>query len=319
MKNLINLIYYIIFSKNIIVIRSPLQLINFYEFENIKKSLVNSKYPILFVFLNNHEFKQAINTKNFLKFKRKIIFISSRQIKFLIFLKNIKRFIAGKYKICISGNMHNDQFQKGFLKNSERQFVLDDGGSTLIIKKKSFRNYKDLKLFTIYKNNNLPKKYIIENNYDYLKKKIKKKGFKYNNDVHLVSSKIHSYLKGQSKIEYFNKIRKLKKLYPKKKIYYISHRKENLKDLPKNLNLKIIKLSVPLEVYYLKIKILPYLVITNYSSAAFVLSKVLRSNLRIVNFSSDLKLLTSRKKELISNFLIYRKIYKQFNIAQIRI
>ena len=319
MKNLISLIYYIIFNQNIILIRSPLQLINFYEFEHSKEKLINSKCPILFVFLNNHELKQAINTKNFLKFKRKIIFISSHQIKFLLFLKNIKRIIIGKYNICVAGNMHNDQFQKGFLKNSVKQFVLDDGGSTLLLKKKNFRNYKDLKLFTIYKNNNLPKKYIINNNYDYLKKKIKNKGFKYNNDIHFVSSKIHSYLKEQNKIKYFNKLNKLKKLFPKKKIYYIAHRRENLKDLPKNFKLKVIRLPVPLEVYYLKIKILPFLVITNYSSAAFVLSKVLRSNLKIFNFSSDLKFLISRKKEFISNFLLYKKIYKQFNIRQIRI
>ena len=112
--------------------------------------------------------------------------------------------------------MHNDQFQKGFLKNSVRQFVLDDGGSTLLLKKKTFKNFKDLKLFTIYKNNNLPKKYVINNNYDYLKKKIKNKRFKYNNDIHFVSSKIHSYLKEQNKIKYFNKLNKLKKLFPKK-------------------------------------------------------------------------------------------------------
>tara|TARA_Y100001958_G_C21212307_1_gene537900 strand:- start:808 stop:1767 length:960 start_codon:yes stop_codon:yes gene_type:complete len=318
MKIFFKILKNLLFAKEIIIIASPLQLINLHEFNKKYKNIVNFKYPI---FISSRQEKATLNqirqTCKKLNIKNELIFLNDHiSLKNIFFLKNVRKFFLPKYEKCVLGN-YFEILQNELFKISKKKYLLDDGGSTLLLNKNSFKNYiNNLKFFSIYKNL-FSKKNFYENNYDYLKKKLKDK--KTNNKIiHFISSQNYHYSKKKNQEAYFNDFKKLIKKFKKYKIIYIAHRKENMNFVRKQINLKVIKLNLPLEIYYLTSKYYPKHIITNYSSSTFTLKKIFNNRINLINYNSNLNLFDYRRKEFIKNYSFYKKIYQSLNIKQIK-
>jgi hypothetical protein len=317
MKIFFKILKNILFAKEITIIASPLQLINLNEFNKKNKKIINSKYPILISSQEKDTSNQLRHTYKKLNIKNELIFLNDYiSLKKIFLLKNIRKFFLPKYEKCILSN-YFEVLQKELFKISKVKYLLDDGGSTLLLNKHSFKNQNDnIKFFSIYKNF-FSNKNFCENDYDYLKKKLKSK--KINNKIiHFISSQNYHYSKKKNQDVYFKDLKKFFKKFKKYKIIYIAHRRENINFIRKQINLKVIKLNLPLEIYYLISKYYPKHVITNYSSSTFTLKKIFDNKINLINYNSNLNLFDYRRKELIKNYSLYKKIYESLNIKQIK-
>lgn len=294
--------------KYLIIIHSPLQVINAYEFIKIN-NLSNNNYEILFLSTNDTQNDKTISSliQDMLKpdYIFKQIFLKNlRSIKklneFISLIKNQNK----NFEYVVFGNINSLTIRYIINRLDKKNILMDDGTSTLnfdyykknkyLIDEKTsiYLKIKYIILNKIFKlDYNLPKveyfftyfykmnNYKIQkNSLKYFKKKYISKHFKKNNITYFLGQPL--YNDGPISLDEYKKIIiKIKHHFTKEKLIYILHRHEN-KEIFKflnNNNIQYISINEPFEIFLIKNKILPKN-ITSVSSTALVTCNLLFNN-----------------------------------------
>ena len=181
--NFFLIFFHVLFKKEIVLLNSPLQFINFVEFISSQKNNYKFSYEYIFLgYLNNKEINIINNINKKISFnKYKIIpFKKNINIFLLHFFIKFRKFFLTKYNQIIFGDYNYYLFRE-FYKISNSRIMLDDGTSSLQFKKLFRIEKKNLMIYSIFDKKIYSHKKVIKNNFYYLRnflkniKKIKKK------------------------------------------------------------------------------------------------------------------------------------------------
>lgn len=321
MKNILKLVKLILFEKKIILLSSQLQLINFRELiyinKPLNKILDNVKILIIADNENDKRFKNIQKILNLYLLKNQIIIINSFiSIKLGNYLVRLRNFLLSSYDLIIIGNFFSRVNQE-FIKKSKKNIILDDGSN--IFRHLPFNNFNSKNIFFSFFDKNLLQVKNYENNgFLYLKNKYKKKiNCK---DIYILgSSFVQNKLLTQK--EYIIMINKIINKFKIKKFFYLAHPHENIAALKKIKNLNFIKTTLPIELYFIKKKYNPKLIISMNSSAAITL-KLISERFKIINITlKDYEHTNKKKKNSFSKWQMNFKKYtnskkiKNYNIS----
>jgi hypothetical protein len=243
--------------KSIFFIEAPFQVLSAYE--AIFEFSLRENY-LLIVRLSGHK-------QNDLQLRKVVnyLFIDNRHIQF-IFIRSKRRTMIDylkifynivkictlqfRYKYIFIGNMESGFLSKMMLclKNN-KIFLLDDGIKLFTLQKKFTKKYY-FNLFTMLLNlKPIPNQVIVYNTFVKIQEQIST--IKIKSGVLFLGSKL-SEVGIMSEESYINYIIKISKYYNNREIIYVSHRGEDdnkLLQLSKILNLNILKLDYPIELY----------------------------------------------------------------------
>ena len=281
--------FYLLINQKIILINSPLQLINFNEFCFINEDFKNYNKEIFVGYTNSIAIKRIKKTKKKLKLKYKIIFLNEViNIRIVHFIIKVRKILSFRFEKCLVGDIKY-YLHKEFYKLSKKRYIVDDGTSSLGIKKLiNNLNTSNTILFTVYKSIKFRKIKIIQNNYNFLNTTYLNKKLNSKKEIHFISSKINENIKNPN--TYYKVLRNLKRRYSKYKFIYFAHLNEDIRLIKKELNIVVIKHKLPIELYYAINSILPKKIIFNYSSALFNINKLFKDYKNTVNIGVKNKL-----------------------------
>ena len=282
-------------KKNLIIIGSPLQLINAVEAVNFFK-LDNIVLVITFngLLINNIQIeKESIS----FRCEEIIKIYPSSVSKFLQYLKLIKYLQKYKFEKLFIGEL-GSAFRI-ILANidKEKVFLLDDGTATIVDYERSIKinkinrySLKELRfltfglkikvkdkinLFTYYNLEKLPGFEVIKNNLEYMKKDFVLNNIDYDDTIFFFGqpSEIFS---DKKELELY--LYKIVNKFSDKKIFYIPHRSQTKDEINNimlvNKNIKILEINMPVERYFLDNGIYPKYAIS-YISTALTTTKIL--------------------------------------------
>ncbi|MCT7650596.1 alpha-2,8-polysialyltransferase family protein [Aliarcobacter butzleri] len=282
-------------KKNLIIIGSPLQLINAMEAVHFFK-LENVILVIAFngLLSNNIQIEEQINS---FKCEEVVKIYPSSVSKFLQYLKLIKYLQRYKYEKLFIG-----EFGSAFRIilaniNKEKVFLLDDGTATIVDYEKSIKinkinrySFKELRFlifglkirvkdkinfFTYYNLEKLPDSEVIKNNLEYMKKDFIQNSIDYDDTIFFFGQPSEIFLDKQ---ELELNLYKIVNKFSEKKILYIPHRAQTKDEINNirlmNKNIKILEINKPVEKYFLNNGIYPKHVIS-YVSTALTTTKIL--------------------------------------------
>ncbi|WP_151949785.1 hypothetical protein [Aliarcobacter butzleri] len=282
-------------KKNLIIIGSPLQLINAMEAVHFFK-LENVILVIAFngLLSNNIQIEEQINR---FKCEEVVKIYPSSVSKFLQYLKLIKYLQRYKYEKLFIG-----EFGSAFRIilaniNKEKVFLLDDGTATIVDYEKSIKinkinrySFKELRFlifglkirvkdkinfFTYYNLEKLPDSEVIKNNLEYMKKDFIQNSIDYDDTIFFFGQPSEIFLDKQ---ELELNLYKIVNKFSEKKILYIPHRAQTKDEINNirlmNKNIKILEINKPVEKYFLNNGIYPKHVIS-YVSTALTTTKIL--------------------------------------------
>ena len=311
MLKFLKILKIILFKNEIIFLNSPLQFLNYIEYENklFLKKKISKKKNILFGFSNydGSEYEIAKYLLKLLKIKNISILKLKNNIPKILFIAIIK--LRGKmfnYKSLIIGN-YNSFLSKEFYRYSREVVMVDDGTNSLHFKKFFNLDKKKLTIFSMFEKSVFNHNKFIKNRFIYLKSFFKKQ-----------ISKDHIILLGSAdvekklvKFEYYLKIlKKIKNKYKKKKIFYFPHPKENYTNYSK-YDFCIIRSNKTIESYLLFEKFLPKKIIGFNSSAFISISSIYDKRIKLENYSVDFNL--AENKSFIKK-LKKRDVYFQLSL-----
>jgi hypothetical protein len=298
----IKFIIIFLFKKKFVLINSPFQYINFYEYS--KRHTIYSDVPVLIGFCDDDTENQIQSVNKNLFLKNENVFYLKRlfYINFFHFLLYLKKKITG-FDECIIGDINYYLF-KEFYKHSKKNIILDDGTSSLeIFTKKNFK--ENTKFFTIFKNKK--NKIYLKNNFFFLKKNIKKIQRK-EKSVYILGTVllVHKII---SKRMLTNFIKLICARYKNHKIYYICHRLEKNFNFLIGNNIELIRPALPIELKIISKELIPDIIISFYSTSLFSLKLIYNRNIRLYNFSFSLNKILN-KKFAYKYKLIQQQLYK---------
>ena len=282
-------------KKNLIIIGSPLQLINAVEAVNFFK-LDNIVLVITFngLLINNIQIEKESSS---FRCEEIIKIYPSSVSKFLQYLKLIKYLQKYKFEKLFIGEL-GSAFRI-ILANidKEKVFLLDDGTATIVDYERSIKinkinrySLKELRflifglkikvkdkinLFTYYNLEKLPGFEVIKNNLEYMKKDFVLNNIDYDDTIFFFGqpSEIFS---DKKELELY--LYKIVNKFSDKKIFYIPHRSQTKDEINNirviNKNIKILEINMPVERYFLDNGIYPKYVIS-YTSTALTTTKIL--------------------------------------------
>jgi hypothetical protein len=290
----IKFIIYFCFNKNIYLINSPQQYICLLEYINKERIDLND-ISLVVGYCSENTISQLKKLHCDFSKKNNIYFLSRLfNVKIfhllLFFLKRLP-----KKNICIVGDYKYYLFI-AIYNNFKKVIFLDEGINLLSFNINENYNF-DFEFYTMF-------------NISYKKKKVENNSFKYlkslfNINKDLISNEIAilgSPVADQDNLDkelYFDFISRIINNYSDKKISFFPHRNESLyknKDILLKNNIKIIKPDYPIEIFFLKEKTMPSLIIGFYSTALFSLTRIFhKNNLVCKNFFYDLDLIKNDK------------------------
>ncbi len=282
-------------KKNLIIIGSPLQLINAVEAVNFFK-LDNIVLVITFngLLINNIQIEKESSS---FRCEEIIKIYPSSVSKFLQYLKLIKYLQKYKFEKLFIGEL-GSAFRI-ILANidKEKVFLLDDGTATIVDYERSIKinkinrySLKELRfltfglkikvkdkinLFTYYNLEKLPGFEVIKNNLEYMKKDFVLNNIDYDDTIFFFGqpSEIFS---DKKELELY--LYKIVNKFSDKKIFYIPHRSQTKDEINNimlvNKNIKILEINMPVERYFLDNGIYPKYAIS-YISTALTTTKIL--------------------------------------------
>lgn len=282
-------------KKNLIIIGSPLQLINAVEAVNFFK-LDNIVLVITFngLLINNIQIEKESSS---FRCEEIIKIYPSSVSKFLQYLKLIKYLQKYKFEKLFIGEL-GSAFRI-ILANidKEKVFLLDDGTATIVDYERSIKinkinrySLKELRfltfglkikvkdkinLFTYYNLEKLPGFEVIKNNLEYMKKDFVLNNIDYCDTIFFFGqpSEIFS---DKKELELY--LYKIVNKFSDKKIFYIPHRSQTKDEINNimlvNKNIKILEINMPVERYFLDNGIYPKYAIS-YISTALTTTKIL--------------------------------------------
>lgn len=284
LKNFFIICSNILFSKNIILINSPLQFLNFIEFEDFEKRK-KVKYNCIFLgYLNESEIRIIRNINKRIYFKNYIIipFKKNINVKFLNYIIKIRKFFLKKIKTFIFGD-YNYYLNREFYKISKFKIMLDDGNNSLLFSERFNLSKKKLKIFSIYSKSVFQKSKVIKNNFLFLKKNISK---------HKIFDKNLNYFIGSpfvecgilTKKQYMFLINKIIKIFRGRRFVYIPHPRESKKNYSNYSFTDIVENNSTFELFLAKEKFLPNSVVGFNSTLFVTLKKIFSNNLKLIPF-----------------------------------
>ena len=280
--------------KNILIVESPLQLINAIEAISFFK-ILDYKIYIRYsnVVSNDKQINKLLTILSVDNVKIKTFVISGGRKKlvdivkiiFYWFLLGLK--LKGVQKLFV-GN-YDSPFLKGITRLTKRNniILLDDGAKTIELQN-NFSDHYSLDLFTMYDINNYSGQNIFINSFDYLRNKFDFVNTINQNSILFIGSKLVE--SGIVTEEYYlSLIDKISLSYSNFNIIYIPHRGENspkLEQISKIENISLTSLDYPVEFYGIYEKKLPNKIISFYSTALLSMKK-LYPNLEIISCKFD--------------------------------
>ncbi len=298
----------ILFKNEIIFINSPLQFLNYIEYENkffLKKKIFKKKYILFGFSYYEKEYETAKYLLKLLKIKNISILKLQNNIPKLLFITIIK--LRGKmfnYKFLIIGD-YNSFLSKELYKYSREVVMVDDGTNSLNFQKLFNLDKKKLTIFSMFEKSVFNHNKFIKNRFIYLKSFLKKQILK-DHIIILGSADVEKKL---VKFEKYLKILKEIKNEYKKKILYFPHPKESYTNYSK-YGFRILKTNKTIESYLLFEKFLPKKIIGFNSSAFISINSIYDKRINLENYSVDLNL--AENKNLISIRNFYNEIESYF-------
>jgi hypothetical protein len=312
--------------ENIILATNHLQIINAFEFLKSKKINRNILIitPLKNLYKNKHFFQEI--SKIYQIENIKLAFIDSN-INIKLFIGILYVFSKKKFLSIILGNYFVDKFLFFLIFRSKLKFLVDDGTSTLLIKKKLFkesyiRNIFEkliklsiikLSFFTSYKNNLTLFEKNYSNDYKFLKNKIHNKKIKSKNMMILGDTTNCP----EDKEKILKYVKKFIMKFRSYNIMYYPHPKEKkifpkLNKLLKLFKVKIVKSNLPLEIFLFNQKFLPKTFVSIHSSTFIVLNKVYKNKLNLF-FSNLVETnVMDKKSQIISKYFL--KYFKNIKV-----
>ena len=289
------IIYHILFDKSLFIVSSPMQLINLIEYKNLNQNnfenFKNKKFFLSYANSNEINMMKSINKSINYNENEIVEFKSNIHISIVLFLIKI-RAVTSRINFLIIGDYNNYLFNQ-FYKISKSVVILDDGTNIFNFDKFFKLDKAKSKVFSMFEKKQFNNIEYIENKYQYLKSKLKK----LNNNRSL-------YILGSAGIEkkfihpikYTKILKNIKMKYKNHKIYYFPHPKEKKKNIKKFPFLHILNPGTTIELYLIKKKFKPSLIIGFNSTAFFSLNKIFAKKINLINY----------------NFLGYPKNKKKF-------
>ncbi len=280
----LNIIKTILFENEIVFLNSPLQFLNYIEYENknSSKDKILRKKNILYGFsFKGKEYETILHLLKVLKIKNKFILNLKKNISTGLFLKIVYfRGIIFKYKKLIIGD-YNSFVSRELYKASNQVVMLDDGTNSLNFNRLFNLDKKKLEIFSIFKKDIFNHKKISLNNFSYLKKFKKKQNIK----KYIILLGSADVEKNLIKLKEYTKIlKKIKKENFKEKIIYLPHPKEKYENYS-NYGLEIIKTKKTVEAYLIFEKSLPKKIIGFNSTAFVTIHSIYGKKIKLINYT----------------------------------
>ncbi len=313
--NILKLTFEILKNDKISFLSSPSQLICLNEFfykKDINDVLLIVGYPSI---KSIDQIKMISKELEYIR-NKKLIFLNNIfnektftfVLKFLKFLLLTKTIIIGDF---------NYYHAKGFYKYAKNTIFLDEGINILNFKKNNLKpNYSFFTIFKDYESRNS----IEINDYAYLKTKIKKLNVNKDLIYLLGTSDANPEMDALDNKLYLELIKKICNQYKDKKVIFIPHRNEILKNIEeleiKNMSIKIN--NYPIELYLINQNEIPFQFLGFYSMALINLKIILDENKSdVLNINYNLK--TLKDENLSKLYNIYQQNFKKINIKELNI
>ena len=303
-------IFSILNENEINLIGTPLQFLNLIEY-HFKYNFNYFDKPRKIFVCNAHgrEIDQINFIKKKLRLNYEIIHIDNKIDKLLLLIVCLfKKILKEKFFLFVLGDYGNPFFDR-FLKFSKKVIFLDDGTNIFSIKKnlkKKLSENSNYYFFSFFNKKFLGTKRYLNNDFSFLRSKIKK--IKKKNKIFFLGN---NYVEQKIfKIKTFKKLQKfILKKFSYDKLYYFPHPKETINSVKKRVMFKIVKSSLPFELYLILNNEIPKIVISHNSTAFVSLKKIFLSKIKLINLFMKLK-----KSERGKNYeLIFQRNLKTMN------
>lgn len=310
----LNIIKTILFEDEIIFINSPLQFLNYIEYEKqiSSRDKILEKKKILFGFsFKGKEYETILHFVKILKIENILILKLKKNISTGFFLQIIHlRGNISKYKKLIIGD-YNSFLSSELYKLSNKVVMLDDGTNSLNFNKLFNLDKNKLEIFSIFKKQIFKHNKINLNNFSYLKSFLKKQYFK-NYTILLGSADVE---KNILKFEEYRKIlMKIKNMNSNEKILYLPHPKEKFENFS-NYGFKILKTKKTIETYLIFEKFLPRKIIGFNSTAFVTVHSIYGKKIKLKNYSINFDYKYCKRTYKFKNFYNKIQIYFKKNLG----
>ena len=148
MFNFIILFKILLFAKEIAFLNSPLQLINYNEIKEAKRSL--SGIPIIIGFTSKIR-RRIRYVEKYLNLKNIFYLSTIINVSLVHFIFNLRKYLNLNLKLCIVGDI-DYYLHKKIIKLGYKKIIVEDGSATFNVSLSLQNlNLKNLKLFTLIK------------------------------------------------------------------------------------------------------------------------------------------------------------------------
>ena len=292
MKNFFLILRNILFSRELVLINSPLQFVNFIEFVNYKKKK-NEKIYCRYVFLGYLNDKQ-INIINYLNKK-----INSNSILIVPFKKNInihalhflikfRKFFLKKYNQIIIGD-YNYYLFKQFYKISNSRIMLDDGTNSLEFEKLFKLDKKNLIIFTFFDKKIYKHASVIENKFSHLKNFFKRKYKKIDKKIGYFIGSPFVELEILTRDQYYFYIKDIVSKYKNIDFIYVPHAREISSNYSKYNFKKILRSKYNFELFLINSSSYPKVIVGGYSTLFITIKNIFNNKLSLKSYSFSVK------------------------------
>lgn len=313
MKTVITLFLKIFFSNNLILLSSPLQVLNFKELLYLKKNIqLNSKDTILFI-ADNEDDKRYINIPHLikkLKLKHDILYIKKKKDKFFLYLfAKIRKILFVKFDQIIVGNF-DSIINNFFIKISKNSLILDDG--TNIFEKCKIKKIKNFnsKFFSFFEKKIFNSHCYIENQFLYLKSvNQKKKTIINTKSKFFILGSPYVNLRYMRQSTYNLILEKIVKKINSKEVFYIPHPKEKYFSIKKIKKIKVLPNKTNVEFFFSNLKFYPKKIFA-FSSTSLITLNIISKKFNLINIKPSFKLY---KDNFIPNYI--KNYYRIKNIV----
>jgi hypothetical protein len=314
MKNFFLIFYNILFNRELVLINSPLQFINFIEFKNYKNK-INEKIYCRYVFLGYLNDKE-INIINYLNKKINsssaliIPFKKNINIYILHFLIKVKKLFLKKYNQVVIGD-YNYYLFKEFYKISNSRILLDDGTNSLEFEKSFKLDKKNLIIFTFFDKKIYQHASIIENKFlhlkDFLRKKYKKKVKK----IGYFIGSPYVELEILTRDQYYFYIKDIISKNKNIDFIYVPHAREISSNYTKYNFKKILESKYNFELFLINSSFYPIMIVGGYSTLFITIKNIFNNKLSLKSYSFSVKYrkraprydVCSSRLRLINNYI----------------
>ena len=300
----IQIIFYILLTKKLYLIKTPQNYISLIEYLNLNKNIGNkTKIVVGYTSLDSARQIEKLHSSE-IRLENEIVFLKDGlSEKFFSIILTILKIIKFNKSICIVGDAKYSLYR--ILYQNALEVIFLDDGLNLLLFKENFQ-VKDYKLFSFF---NLNNKRVIKNNFNFLKTTVKNNSIS-SNEIWLLGTPASTFGILDNNV-YNSLIKEFAEKYKDKKIFFFPHRDEEFYEtnLPTNIIVKN-KLIEPIEIYACKQKTMPFLIAGFYTTALHILNMILdRKKITFMNINFNTNLINTKKLKERYNLINLKQQY----------